>query len=571
MAITTSLDSHSTSPPGRRTKSADVVIGLAVLYWLLQVVWFWQYCGHNINADAISYIGIARHIEDGNFQASLHGYWSPLISWLIASVSRTGNDHTRIARLLMLPLFALCLILIYCFTQRLWASRLLSALAVFWFVAARGIAAFSVCFIGADLLLTAAVLVYFALLLRCLEQPREGPRWIALGFAHGVAFLAKAIAMPLLAFTTALSVLSVFRRTPKQAVRSVMLAAIFPSLIWVTWGVALREKYGEFTTGYQLRWNLLDPAVKQAPDKGSGLLVLHDARASYDSYMVADAMPPGSRFWQTPVSSPTLLRRIMRKEIENIPQAGKELMVLLTPGGILAFILCLIQLTRHRRNYPAHFRLVWIVLFTTLALTLAYAMLVFDGRYVIPVTPILMAFAIRFALLPGKAKAPPSEDLARSDRWQSAAGALILLGLIAVQIYWASPFRTIGQDFQRSLYDTATALTEGQARTVVTIGDGPYPEHGVGWEAGIYASYFSGSQIVADLIDKPSLVNSDSIVIDIERLRPDAVIIWGGPTDSLGTTLVRELQVAYPHDRSTIIRDPRRGEVATVVILKDKG
>src|SRR4029077_2471050 len=105
MAITTSLDSHSTSPPGRRTKSADVVIGLAVLYWLLQVVWFWQYCGHNINADAISYIGIARHIEDGNFQASLHGYWSPLISWLIASVSRMGNDHTRIARLLMLPLF----------------------------------------------------------------------------------------------------------------------------------------------------------------------------------------------------------------------------------------------------------------------------------------------------------------------------------------------------------------------------------------------------------------------------------------------------------------------------------
>lgn len=49
-----------------------MAIGLAVLYWLFQVTWSWRYCADNINADAISYIGIARHVAEGDFRASLH-------------------------------------------------------------------------------------------------------------------------------------------------------------------------------------------------------------------------------------------------------------------------------------------------------------------------------------------------------------------------------------------------------------------------------------------------------------------------------------------------------------------
>src|SRR5438270_12774012 len=109
------------APPGNRQRiSADLILGLAVLYWLFQVVWFRRYCRDNINADAISYIGIARHVAEGKFRASLHGYWSPLISWLIAAVSFASSDATRAARLLMLPIFAVCLVLIYWFTQKLW-------------------------------------------------------------------------------------------------------------------------------------------------------------------------------------------------------------------------------------------------------------------------------------------------------------------------------------------------------------------------------------------------------------------------------------------------------------------
>jgi 4-amino-4-deoxy-L-arabinose transferase-like glycosyltransferase len=547
---------------------AGVVLVTALLYWLFQIAWFWRYCGHNINADAISYIGIARHVVDGDFRASLHGYWSPLISWLLAGLWFISPDHTLAARLLMLPQFVLCQLLIYWFTQKLWGSQLLSALAVLWFTAARGMAAFSVCFIGADLLLTAALLTYFTLLLRCLEQPREGWRWTWLGVVHGIAFLAKAIAMPLLAITSVLAVLSVPGKRPRQAMISLILAATFPALIWASWGMALRQKYGVFSTGYQLHWNLLDPAVKQAGDNKSGLMVLHDVRSNYDSYMVADSMPPGSHFWQANVWRPRLLRQVMRKEIENVPRAGKELLVLLTPGGILALVLCIVQLTRHRQNYPAHFRLLWIVLVTTAVMVLAYGMLVFDQRYALPLTPVLIGFAIRFALPPGQTKDLPSCNLNYSGRWQAAVAALLILGLIAVQVYWASPFRTMNQDFQSSVYEAASVLTSNHAHNIVAIGDGPYPEHGVGWEAGVYAAYFGGSRIVAGLFEVPREVNVESVVSDVQKLRPDAVMIWGASCDSIYRMLVSRIQQTYPQDVSTVIRDPRKGEVGTVVILK---
>jgi hypothetical protein len=201
-------------------------------------------------------------------------------------------------------------------------------------------------------------------------------------------------------------------------------------------------------------------------------------------------------------------------------------------------------------------------------MVLAYGMLVFDQRYALPLTPVLIGFAIRFALPPGQTKDLPSCDLNYSGRWQAAVAALLILGLIAVQVYWASPFRTMNQDFQSSVYEAASVLTSNHAHNIVAIGDGPYPEHGVGWEAGVYAAYFGGSRIVAGLFEVPREVNVESVVSDVQKLRPDAVMIWGASCDSIYRMLVSRIQQTYPQDVSTVIRDPRKGEVGTVVILK---
>jgi 4-amino-4-deoxy-L-arabinose transferase-like glycosyltransferase len=571
MVTAISPESSSARERNRGSFAANAVIVLAVSYWVFQIVWFWRYCGHNINADAISYIGIARHVAGGDFRASLHGYWSPLISWLLAGTRFYGVDWTLSARLLMFPLFVLCQVLLYWLTQRLWNSRLLSALAVLWFTAARGVAAFSVCFIGADLLLTATILLYFILLLACLEQPARLPRWFGLGAAHGIAFLAKAIAMPLLAFATLLALLFTHRRKSRKTAAALVMAAIFPALIWLAWGKALQQKYGVFITGYQLRWNLLDPAVKRSPNKSKGLVALLDTTSTYDSFMVTEQMPPGSRFWQIQVWQPSLIRQVLGKELENIPRALKELLVLLTPGGVLAVILCVLHLTRSREVSAAHFHFIWIVLFTIAALVVAYSLLVFDGRYVLPVTPALIALGIRFVLPPGAARfwlPADLEKLADAGRWQTAAGILLVLGLIGTQVYWASPFRARRQDFQQSVYAAADSLKNRGARNIVVIGDGPYPEDGVGWEAGLYAAYFADSRVLATLLEIPAGLNPDAVVADIEKVGPDAIMIWGSPMDSRYSSLLSALQLSYPEAASTTVSDPQKGSVGRVFVLR---
>ncbi len=563
MSTDMSLKTGAAPARGRGDRLAALLIVLAGVNWCFQAIWFWRYCGRNINADAVSYIGIARHLVAGDFKASVHGYWSPLISWLIAATSLAANDrslsdhsihaHTMVARLLMLPLFAICLALAYWLTYRLWGSRVVGAMVVLWFTAARGVAAFSVCFIGADFLLTACVLTYFILLLRCLEEPESLGRWLVLGLAHGVAFLAKAISLPLFAVATVVAVMFSLRGNSKKAVAALVCAAIFPVLSMAGWGTAIRQKYHVFTTGYQLRFNLLDPAARRA-SQPAGLAVLHDARMSFDNFMIADQMPPGSPIWRAQVWRPGLVRQVLQNEAQNIPLAIKELFVLLTPGGILALFLGVIQLTRGRKQAPGRFRFAWIVLFTTAALVTAYCMLVFDGRYVLPVAVVLMALGIRFAVPPGMVR-EASTDIEKVDdagRWQTLAGTLLVLGLIGTQLYWASPFRTIRQDFQRSLYDAADGLLKGQVRTVVVIGEGPYPEHGVGWEAGVYAAYFAGARVVGDLFEDsgdagrlrrtgsggPGNVDADSVVTDVGKLDPDAVLVWDPPQHAKYTGVV---------------------------------
>jgi hypothetical protein len=374
--------------------------------------------------------------------------------------------------------------------------------------------------------------------------------------------------MPLFAFTTLLAVAATLGRKPRQAVRALAVAAVFPALLWASWGMALRAKYGVFTTGYQLHWNLVDPALKAAQHASPGMLSLYDSRGAYDSYMVADAMPPGSAFWHVKVWRPGLIHQIVRKEMQNVPQACKELLVLLTPGGALALLLCVVQVTRNHLRSPEHYRFVWIVLFATIILVGAYCMLVFDGRYVIPMTPVLIAMAARFALPTNWIKDQPQSGPVTDgtlNGWQTTAGALLVIGLIGVQLYWASPFRTIHQDSQQSVYAAAQAMKSGSASTVVVIGQGQYPERGVGWEAGIYAAYFADAHVIGNLLELPAL-NVDAVAADVGKLSPDAVTVWGTSSDPNYAPIVDAIRNANSRMTTSIIRDPKKGEVGTVFV-----
>ena len=559
----------SPTPGFVRSYVPHLLLFTAIAYWVFQIAWFWRYCRHNINADAISYIGIARYLAACDFKASLHGYWSPLVSWLIAAASLVVHDRTLAARLLMLILFAVCLALVFALTQKLWGSRLLGAAAVLWFTAARGVAFFSISFIGADLLFTATILSYFVLLLACLREADNSRHWLSLGIAHALSFLAKAVAMPLLAVLTLLAVICTSGKKPTQGLRRLLLAALIPVLVWAAWGTALRSKYGVFTTGYQLRWNLIDPTSKRARNSSEGLTVLQSTTKNYDDFMVSDVMPPGSPFWKAKILRPSLPGYILRNERQNLPQAGKELLVLLTPGGVLALLVTTWRLARHGVVDRSRFFFAAIVLLGTLALALAYCMLVFDGRYVIPIAPVLIALSVGFAAPMKPQGSKNSKPLNPSFRlWQLALTGLIAAGLLAVQLYRSSPFRSIRQDYQTSVYRAADSLRHSGARSIVSIGEGPYPEHGVGWEAGLYSAYFSDARIIAGLFAPLDGIAPNAILSDVSKLEVDAVLIWGTPSDPNYSALINGLHAAHPAHSSLPILDSRKGEVGSVFFLR---
>ncbi len=528
-----------------------ILLGLAGLNCLFQIIWFWRYTGRNINYDAISYIGIARHIADGDLQASLHGYWSPLISWCIAGISVFSHDFLLAGRIVTIASFLLCLPLLYLLTLRLWSSSTLAALSVLCFTLARGVVAFSVFFIGADFLLTAAVLCYFILLLRCLRNPQPA-QWLILGTAHATAFLAKAFAMPLLTIATVLAVLVIHKRNPKQIVVAAVAGIALPVLVWGSWGSFLKVRYGQFTAGYQARYNLLDPEAKKSADKG-GLAILDDTSENYGQYMVVDDMYPGSPLWNVHLNPREVSSQILHKELRNLPEAFKQIMILITPGCALAFLLAL------RSGYRTQTTLAWIALVNSTLLIFGYCMLVFDERYILPLAPLLIAFAVPFFV--------PSFPIPGNRLVRTVAGALFAISVTFFTFFWTSPFRSLRRDYQTSVYSAAAALRQiPSCNRLVAIGEGPFPMHGVGWEAGIYASYFAQCHVVGFREKIPGAENAPDVLADLQILQPDSILLFGRPHNLNYELLLRTIRGKGGYSTSWPLADQEAGEIGRLLL-----
>lgn len=528
-----------------------------------QVAWFWRFRAHNINSDGIAYIGLARHLMDGNFRASLHGYWSPLLSWMIAGASLLSANFTLIGRLVTMASFLVCLPLVYVLTKTLWRSRVAAALAVLWFSMARGLVEESVGQILADFVLTACVLLYFTFLVRALRDERARS-WVAVGAAHAVAFLAKAIAMPWLAISTVVAVVAQNARVPRRLAASLVLAFAIPAAVWTAWGFTLRMKYHRFTTGYQLRANLMTNWNRRLSHHARGdALAFADTSGLYDEYMVGEA--PWATIENFALRRPGMLSMLLESERQNIPAAVKETLILLTPGGALALATMLVLLGWRWREYRAEAVLAGIMVLNTISLIVAYCMLVFDGRYVIPIVPVLMAISCP-AMLPGRFV----PDAPRVAGWlQKTALGLLAASTVFFAVYWASPWRTVDRDFEVSCYQAADMLRSDKAHgTLVSIGDGPYPEHGVGFEAAPYVAYLAGWRFVGGNSELPGMAGADELADKALATKADAVAVWGSPGNAVYSYIVGK--IGRSGVRLSTISDPYKGEVGTVVLFGGK-
>src|SRR5205823_1360595 len=145
-----------------------------------------------------------------------------------------------------------------------------------------------------------------------------------------------------------------------------------------------------------------------------------------------------------------------------------------TPGIPLAFFAMLAVLYRFRYGTPE-----WIIAVTiaigSVALVVAYAMLAIDSRYFYPLIPLWFAIGAKYLF---------------TDSPQSSRGlrvfcvCLIGGGVLFSSVYWASPLRLQRRDWQVVCREAGDHLNGHGVNTVVSVGSGPFPEHGVGWEAG---------------------------------------------------------------------------------------
>ena len=251
---------------------------------------------------------------------------------------------------------------------------------------------------------------------------------------------------------------------------------------------------------------------------------------------------------------------MIRAEARNVPRALKEMMIVTTLGGLIAFIATLAILTRRRLQYPVEWRFAVVVAASALTLVTTYSTLVFDERYLFPLIPLVLAVSARF-LVPDEKK----DDGLDHDGWRIFCIALVVLGTIASIVYPSSPFRLLTRDFQSSCYDAGRLLQEHTGSIVVTIGSGPFPEHGVGWEAGFKAGFFGERRIIAATGALPQSTQLSSLGADLQKASPDAILVWGKPNDTRYTGLLQSLRFRYPRSSSEKIVDPVLAEVGTVL------
>jgi hypothetical protein len=571
------LPSHASMQPDKNEKASSWFIAVTLLSCVLQLFWFASKCFNQIDIDGMGYLGIARHLRHGEFQAAINAFRSPLISWLIAvaSFASAGGSegYVHIGKLINIAAFLLSLALLYVLTEKLWHSRLVASLAILMFSLGRGLAASAVSMVTPDFLFAALTLTYFIVLLRCLRNDRlENDRlkedrlqdWFFLGAIHALAYLAKAFALPWLAACT-LVALGFSAKPWKASLARLALAVLIPVAVASGWGTVLHSKYGVFTTGTQFKVNLLQWTLHSYSEHhDTTYALLRDNSKEVDGYGAADPMPPGSWPWTYPLSVKQVVPNMIRAEARNVPRVLKEMTIVTTLGGLIAFVAVLGILTRRRRQYPVEWRFAVVVAASALTLVTTYSTLVFDERYLYPLIPLVLAVAARFLVPDNKGD---KEDEVNYARWRKLCIALVVLGTVASMIYPSSPFRLLTRDFQSSCYDAGRLLQEHTGSRVVTIGSGPFPEHGVGWEAGFKAGFFGERKIIAATEALPQSTQLSSLAADLQKASPDAILVWGKPEDTRYTGLLQNLTLRYPRSPREKIVDPVLGEVGTVLFI----
>jgi hypothetical protein len=268
-----------------------------LMAYVLAVVCVWPFLFPYVNnPDSFQYIGVARHILEGDFRESVNGYWSPLLSWLLLPFLLTLS-HPVIA-------FKSLQVLIGLFGLLIWSrlcdkvveaperSRWLKLAAIPLFVSQ------ALLTLTADLLFTVGVL---GLVLFFLDRPvwNNRKRSMLGGLLGGLIFLSKSFGLPLFVAFSLFTFLH-HRRSVTEARWSNLVAGLSVfAFICTAWILSISIKYEHFTVSEAAAYNRT-AEVTGKPEEIVRLPIL------YEDGLVAPAGKHALSAWEEPMRSKPL-------------------------------------------------------------------------------------------------------------------------------------------------------------------------------------------------------------------------------------------------------------------------
>ncbi len=205
---------------------------------------------HLLNPDAVAYIRIAEYYANGQWPLAVTGYWGPLLSWLMVPWLKLGVAPLIAARVVMglsgvvFLCGALAVFRAFRLPRVAWLTGAWLAMgwSVFW----------SVRNITPDLLMAGFLALAVSATMRGLATGQRS-MLLAAGAWWGLAYLAKAVALPLTVLAGATLAMLVMRRRAQtgQAGRAPVLSL---AIIWFgcalvagPWIGVLSSHYDKFT------------------------------------------------------------------------------------------------------------------------------------------------------------------------------------------------------------------------------------------------------------------------------------------------------------------------------------
>jgi hypothetical protein len=402
---------------------------------------------YSITSDGIAYLRIAKYYAEGRFDLAVNGYWSPLLSWIMVALPSFSENPIVAGRIAMA--FSAVVYLLGSIkligtsgvtqTEALLASIVIALFSISW----------SVYWILPDLLMSGLMLIGLGYMLDHRNLEATAKSFLS-GLLFGLAYLAKAVALPIsLSLITFLAISRLVSK-PMDAKLIVKAAAwnltgfVFCALPWI---VVLSYHYGKptFSTSLKINHALVGPGDPE------DCAVPHFGCSRFHPHVRGFHVPDPDRV--TSWEEPSQLTYKYWSPFENLNSFIHQVKVIWHNAFVITKIIVgfdslalgftamiagfLLPITSVRDVLDQTWRLAAPI--TAIFVVFYLPVYATEARYYLSCYPIILAAALRFWMDLSKGNIPIPEYRFTTKRgaicWRQTLALLIILGSFFPNVY----------------------------------------------------------------------------------------------------------------------------------------